>query len=172
MGYIHGVTKKGFPDGASGKESTCQLQEMQETQVQFLGWEDPLEEEMTLYSIFWPGKSHRERNLVSHSPWGHKELNTTEHINHIIIFLVERGSPVKRVLVTHLPYTCRLQQYALQSWQPKMSPDVSCHVCFHTCALQLPWIENIVVVQSFSCLTLCDPMNCSTPRLPCTSLSP
>ena len=37
--------KRGFPDGTSGKESTCQCRR-QETQVQSLGWEDPLEEEM------------------------------------------------------------------------------------------------------------------------------
>ena len=34
------VTKhKGFPGDSADKESTC----MQETPVQFLGWEDPLE---------------------------------------------------------------------------------------------------------------------------------
>ena len=26
-----------------------------------------------------PGKSHGQRNLAGYSPWGHKELNTTEH---------------------------------------------------------------------------------------------
>ena len=42
-----------FPGGASGKERICwPMQETQETQVRFLGWEDPLEEEMaTLSSI-------------------------------------------------------------------------------------------------------------------------
>ena len=28
--------------------------------------------------VFLPGKSHGERNLVSYSSWGHKELDTTE----------------------------------------------------------------------------------------------
>ena len=32
--------------------------------------------------IFLPGKSHGERSLVGHSPWGLKELNTTEHSVH------------------------------------------------------------------------------------------
>ena len=27
---------------------------------------------------FLPGKSHGQRNLVDDSPWGHKELGTTE----------------------------------------------------------------------------------------------
>ena len=50
------------------------LPAMQETQVQFLGWEDPLEKEMaTHYCI-----------LAWNIPWswagsrGHKELDTTE----------------------------------------------------------------------------------------------
>ena len=39
---------KGFPGGSDGKESAA----MQETWVQFLGWEDPLEKGMaTHYSI-------------------------------------------------------------------------------------------------------------------------
>ena len=42
----------GFPGGASGKETCLPMQETQEMQVQFLGWEDPLEEEMaTHFSI-------------------------------------------------------------------------------------------------------------------------
>ena len=28
--------------------------------------------------IFFPGKSHRQRNLAGYSPWGHKESDTTE----------------------------------------------------------------------------------------------
>ena len=27
---------------------------------------------------FLPGESHEQRSLVGYSPWGHKELNTTE----------------------------------------------------------------------------------------------
>ena len=38
---------------------------MQETQIQFLGWEDPLEKEMA-------GKSHDQRSLVDYSPSCHK----------------------------------------------------------------------------------------------------
>ena len=29
--------------------------------------------------VFLPGKSHRQRSLAVYSPWGHKELDTTEH---------------------------------------------------------------------------------------------
>ena len=30
--------------------------------------------------VFLPGKFHGQRNLVSYSPWGHKESAMTEHI--------------------------------------------------------------------------------------------
>ena len=29
-------------------------------------------------AVFLPGESHGQRSLVGHSPWGHKELDTTE----------------------------------------------------------------------------------------------
>ena len=41
------------------------------TWVQFLGWENPLEKGPT--AVFWPGEFHG-----LHSPWGRKELDTTE----------------------------------------------------------------------------------------------
>ena len=54
---------------------------MQEARVQFLGWEDPLEEEMATTPVFLPGKSHGQRRLVGYSPWGHKELDTTKRLS-------------------------------------------------------------------------------------------
>ena len=34
--------------------------------------------------VFLSGKSHGQRSLVGYSPWGHKELDTTEqlHVHH------------------------------------------------------------------------------------------
>ena len=46
---------------------------MQETQVQFLGQEDPLEKGMTSHPSILAGKSQRQRNLAGYSPWGCKE---------------------------------------------------------------------------------------------------
>jgi len=39
------------------------LPAIQETQVQFLGQEDPLEEEMATTPVFLPGESHGQRSL-------------------------------------------------------------------------------------------------------------
>ena len=38
-----------------------------ETCVQFLGWEDPLEEGMTIHSVFLPGESHGQRSPVGYA---------------------------------------------------------------------------------------------------------
>ena len=54
------------------------LPAMQETWIQSLHWEDPLEKEM---AEFLPGKSHGERSLAGYSPWGHKESDMTEQLS-------------------------------------------------------------------------------------------
>ena len=53
------------------------VQETQETWVQSLGWEDPLEEAMATHSsiLAWKIPWTEETG----GPWGHKELDTTEH---------------------------------------------------------------------------------------------
>ena len=54
------------------------LSAIQETQVQSLGREYTLEEEMQPTPVFLPVKSHGQRSLVGYNPWGHKELDMTE----------------------------------------------------------------------------------------------
>ena len=49
----------------------------QETRVQSLGWEVPLEKGMEITPVFLPGEFHG----VLYSPWGHKELNTKERLS-------------------------------------------------------------------------------------------
>ena len=46
---------------------------MQETRVQSLGQEDPLEKEMATHSSILLGRFHGQRSLVGYSPWGYKE---------------------------------------------------------------------------------------------------
>ena len=53
------------------------LPAMQETWVQSLGWEVPLEKRMATTPVFLPEESHGQRSLAGYSPWGHKEANTT-----------------------------------------------------------------------------------------------
>ena len=57
------------------------LPAMQETWVQSLGGEDPLEKEMTTHSSTLPGEFHEQRSLMGYSPWSHKESDMTERLS-------------------------------------------------------------------------------------------
>ena len=59
------------------------LLERQETQVQSLGWEEPLGKRVATHSVFLPGEFKGQRSLVGHSPLGGKELDTTERLTHL-----------------------------------------------------------------------------------------
>ena len=54
------------------------LPAMQETRVQSLGGEDPLEKEMATHSSIVAWKIPWKRSLEGYNPWGHKESDTTE----------------------------------------------------------------------------------------------
>ena len=60
------------------------LPAMQDTQVQSLGWEYPLEKGMAKHSIptpvFLPREFHGQRNLTGYCPWGLKEMDMTERL--------------------------------------------------------------------------------------------
>ena len=63
---------------------------MQETWVQSLGWEDPLEKEIATHSSVLAWRSPWTEGSGSCSPWGHKELNITEqhfHFDFCICYL-------------------------------------------------------------------------------------
>ena len=64
----------GFPGGLMVKN----LPEMQETRVQSLDREDPLEKGTVSILVFLLGESHGQRSLVKYSPWGCRELDMTE----------------------------------------------------------------------------------------------
>ena len=55
------------------------MQETKETQVQSLGWEDPLEKGMAAHSsiLAWSIPMERETWWAA-VPWGREELDTTE----------------------------------------------------------------------------------------------
>ena len=54
--------------------------ELKKTQVQFLGGEYPLEEEMVTHSCILAWRiSWKEEPSRANSPWGRKEADMTEH---------------------------------------------------------------------------------------------
>ena len=78
-----------FPGGAAVKKKN--LPAVQETWVQSLGEEDPLEKGMATHSsiLAW-------EIPWTDSPWGHKELDTTERLTHIEIISIESFLYAKR----------------------------------------------------------------------------
>ena len=58
------------------------LPTMQDTWVQSLGQEDPLEKGMATTTVFWPVEFHGQ-NLAGYSPWGSKEQDTTEQLTNL-----------------------------------------------------------------------------------------
>ena len=55
------------------------MQETPETQVQSLGWEDPLEQKMPTHSSILAWESHGQRSLAGSSSWGRKQSDMIEH---------------------------------------------------------------------------------------------
>ena len=53
---------------------------MQETWVRFLGWEDPLEDSVETHTSILTWRIPMDRGAwgATYSPWGCKELDTTE----------------------------------------------------------------------------------------------
>ena len=77
---MHGGTAQVHCPGAhlqSVAQAVKNLPAMQETRVQSLGREDPLEKKLPT-SVFLPGEFHGQRSLVGYSPWGGKEVDTVE----------------------------------------------------------------------------------------------
>ena len=60
------------------KRKKKNLPAMQETRVQSLGWEDPLEKGMATHCVFLPREFRGQRSLAGYSPWGCRELDMIE----------------------------------------------------------------------------------------------
>ena len=70
---IHGHYLKQTSQGGQWQRIHQPMQEMQDTWVRSLGWEDPLEEEMVTHSVFLPGESYGQRSLAGYNPWSRKD---------------------------------------------------------------------------------------------------
>ena len=115
---------------------------MQETWVQSLGWEDPLEKRMAthLATIFLPGETHGQRILANYSPWGHKELDTTKRLLLLLLRPSVMSDPVRphRRQPTRLPHP----------WDsPGKNTGVGCHFllqCMKVESGKWKWSRSVV----------------------------
>ena len=51
--------------------------------------------------VLLPGKSHGQRSLVGHSPWDHKESDTTERL-HLFLFTYYKTFPFQSLILFFL----------------------------------------------------------------------
>ena len=69
-------------------QSVKNLPAMQETLVQSLGQEDPLEKNWQPTPVFLPRVFYGQRSLAGYSPWGCKESDMTEQLTTCILKLI------------------------------------------------------------------------------------
>ena len=70
-----------FPCGSDGKESACSAGDPGSIPGFWVG-KIPWRRKWQPTSVFLPGESHGQRSLAGYSPWGHKELDTTDWLTH------------------------------------------------------------------------------------------
>ena len=108
--------------------------------------------------VLLPGKSHGQRSLIGYSPWGHKELDMTEWLHFLSLFM-------------DLTFQVQMQYCSLQHWTLLPSPITSttgCCFCFGSFWLQnnflelflhwppvAYWAPTDLGSSSFSVLSLC-----------------
>ena len=73
--------------GTSVAHMVKNLPATQENQVQFLGWEDPLEKGMATHSSILDWRIHGQRSLAGYSPGGRKEKDTTKWLTLSLPFM-------------------------------------------------------------------------------------
>ena len=73
-------SRKGLPRWLSGKESGCQCSRHKRCRYDPWVGKIPWKRKWQHTPVFLPGEFHGQRSQVGCSPWGHKELDTTEQL--------------------------------------------------------------------------------------------
>ena len=71
-------TQRGFPGGASGKESACQCRRRERARLNPRVRKIPWKRAWQPTPVFFPGESHGQRSLEGYSPQGRTESDRTE----------------------------------------------------------------------------------------------
>ena len=86
--------------GFSGGSVVKNLPAKQETRIQSVGQEDPLEKEMQSTPVFLPRKSPGQRNLAGYSPWSCKRVRHNLEMKQQIT-----NYPIRTNVITKIPIT-------------------------------------------------------------------
>ena len=74
-------SEEGFPGGASGKEPTCQRKRHKGCGFNPRVGKIPWRMMWQPTQVFFPGECPGQKSLVGYSPWGRKELDTTDRLS-------------------------------------------------------------------------------------------
>ena len=69
------------PGGSVGKEPACQWRRHKRRGFNPRIRKIPRRRKWQPTPVFLPGKFHGQRSLAGYRPWGHKQLDTTEHVH-------------------------------------------------------------------------------------------
>ena len=86
--------------------------------------------------MFLPGKFHGQRSLVGYSPWGHKELDTTEGLT------LSLWPSLVAQMVKSLPMqeTLEMQVQSL-GWEDPLEKGMAIHSSIPV--WRIPWAESL-----------------------------
>ena len=96
----------GFPGGTVNKESACQCKRGKTCGFSLWVGMIPWKRKWQPVPVSLPGKFQGQRSLVGYSPWGHKELDTTE-TEHPCMCM---DAPVSIHLLKGILFTSKFQQ--------------------------------------------------------------
>ena len=110
------------------------MQEIWETLVRSLGWEDSPGGGPGNLPVLLPGESHGQGSLVSYSPWGHKESDTPEHA---------------------LTFTAVRTREGPKAGQPEAREGDETQMGFRTVRMKWlsPWIHEALYTSKVPCYT-------------------
>ena len=98
---------------------------MQETCVQSLGWEDPLEKEWEPTLPFLPRKSPAQRNLAGYSPWSHQDFEIEHTYTQVgtFCYFLKISIAIKPRFLKQLQIICSSNEPSPLSWFKEVFPS-------------------------------------------------
>ena len=98
---MHAYTDMGFPGDASGNESTCQCRGRKRRCFDPWVGKIPWNRKWQPTPVLLPGECHGQRSLAGYSPWGHRELDSTERLNHHCHTYIYTHTTSLHIVYTH-----------------------------------------------------------------------
>ena len=122
-GYPFSFLDKLHPGGPDGKESACNAGDGYNPWVGKIHWRRKWQPT----SVFSPGELHGQRSLVDYSPWGCKELDTTEQLRLSLFYnLPPFWASLVAQTVKNLPVKQKTRVRSL-GWEDPLEESMATH---------------------------------------------